>query len=175
MLSVLNKVSRSASTQGGPRAGRAPEHKLQVLVADFFLILGALAWFIAGVLLKAGAQSTVCHDQQAHCKPDCHVSCTDVPAAQALLDSWYSLWGILFQPALGVLMLGAVSCPVLPASAAHEHLLTAGWCTAHIRRCWLAEGQAGAWRRVAGSGRGASFPSADDLCTSSHNSHVRAL
>lgn len=27
---------------------------------------------------------------------------------QRLLDSWYPLWTLLFQPALGVLMLGAV-------------------------------------------------------------------
>lgn len=30
-------------------------------------------------------------------------------AVQALLDAWYPLWQWVFQPAIGVLMLGAVS------------------------------------------------------------------
>lgn len=29
---------------------------------------------------------------------------------QALLDAWFPLWQWVFQPAIGVLMLGAVSC-----------------------------------------------------------------
>ena len=35
-------------------------------------------------------------------------SSTAITALQRLLDSWYPLWTLLFQPALGVLMLGAV-------------------------------------------------------------------
>lgn len=31
---------------------------------------------------------------------------------QALLDAWYPLWRWVFQPAIGVLMLGAVSAPL---------------------------------------------------------------
>ena len=32
---------------------------------------------------------------------------------QALLDAWFPLWPLVFQPALGVLMLGAVRSPSL--------------------------------------------------------------
>ena len=35
---------------------------------------------------------------------------TDLSLCQALLDSFNGLWGLVVQPALGVLMLGAVSC-----------------------------------------------------------------
>ena len=56
-----------------------------VLQADFFLILGSLAWLIAGV-----AQSRLGGSTQ-------------------LFDSWLLLWQTLWQPALGVLMLGALT------------------------------------------------------------------
>lgn len=32
---------------------------------------------------------------------------------QKLLDAWYPLWNLVFQPAIGVLMLGAVSVLLL--------------------------------------------------------------
>lgn len=56
----------------------------KVLIADFFFICVALAWLAAGVAEKSSVNST------------------------RLLDSWYPLWTLLFQPALGVLMLGAL-------------------------------------------------------------------
>lgn len=56
----------------------------KVLIADFFFILFALAWFAAGLVQQSTGSS-------------------------ALLDSWYSLWQWVFQPAIGVLMLGALS------------------------------------------------------------------
>lgn len=62
---------------------------MQVLIADFFFILFILAWFIVGV----GAQT--------------------VGKSTALLDVWYPLWPLVFQPALGVLMLGALTSGLL--------------------------------------------------------------
>ena len=57
---------------------------LQVLIADFFFILFVLLWFVAGIGETAALQSS------------------------RLLDVWYPLWPTVFQPALGVLMLGAL-------------------------------------------------------------------
>lgn len=62
---------------------------MQVLIADFFFILFILAWFIVGV----GAQT--------------------IGNSTGLLDVWYSLWQLVFQPALGVLMLGALASGLL--------------------------------------------------------------
>lgn len=36
-------------------------------------------------------------------------SCYATAPLQGLLDSWLGLWQLVFQPAIGVLMLGAVS------------------------------------------------------------------
>ena len=48
---------------------------------------------------------------------------TAVILLQNLLDSWYPLWTLLFQPALGVLMLGAVGCASLHPSVLTTLLL----------------------------------------------------
>jgi hypothetical protein len=56
----------------------------KVLIADFFFILFILAWLGVGVGEKSLLQSS------------------------RLLDAWYPLWQWVFQPALGVLMLGAL-------------------------------------------------------------------
>ncbi|DBB12068.1 TPA: hypothetical protein ACH3X3_006181 [Trebouxia sp. C0006] len=56
----------------------------KVLIADFFFVLLALAWLAAGVGEKSTFNST------------------------KLLDAWYPLWMLVFQPAIGVLMLGAL-------------------------------------------------------------------
>ncbi|KAK9791367.1 hypothetical protein WJX73_010767 [Symbiochloris irregularis] len=56
----------------------------QILIADFFFILGALGWLGVGVGLQSTGVSTA-------------------PA-----DLWFKLWPVVFQPALGVLMLGAI-------------------------------------------------------------------
>lgn len=61
----------------------------KVLIADFFFILFILAWFIVGVGAQTLGNST------------------------GLLDVWYSLWQLVFQPALGVLMLGALASGLL--------------------------------------------------------------
>lgn len=57
---------------------------MQVLVADFFLVLFALAWLGAGVV-------------QAN-----------VFGSSPLLDVWYPLWPTLWQSAIGLLMAGAL-------------------------------------------------------------------
>ena len=62
---------------------------VQVLIADFFFILFILAWFVAGIGAQTLGKST------------------------GLLDAWYSLWQVVFQPALGVLMLGALASGLL--------------------------------------------------------------
>lgn len=56
----------------------------KILIADFFFVLFALGWLAVGVGLKTSSGST------------------DV------LDAWLSLWQWVFQPAIGVLMLGAI-------------------------------------------------------------------
>lgn len=58
---------------------------LQVLIADFFLVLFVLAWLGAGVV-QAGVSG----------------------GSSPLLDAWYPLWPILWQPAIGILMAGAL-------------------------------------------------------------------
>lgn len=57
---------------------------LQVLIADFFFVLAILAWLGAGLAEKATVQSS------------------------SLIDAWLPLWPLVFQPAIGVLMAGAL-------------------------------------------------------------------
>lgn len=56
----------------------------QVLIADFFFVLAILAWLGAGLAEKATVQSS------------------------SLIDAWLPLWPLVFQPAIGVLMAGAL-------------------------------------------------------------------
>jgi len=56
----------------------------KALIADFFFILFALGWLGAGVGLKSATGVT------------------------GVLDAWLALWQWVFQPAIGVLMLGAL-------------------------------------------------------------------
>lgn len=60
----------------------------QVLIADFFLVLVALAWLGVGVL-------------QAKLSPS-------DGGSSPLLDLWYPLWPTLWQSAIGLLMAGAL-------------------------------------------------------------------
>jgi len=57
---------------------------LQVLIADFFFVLAILAWLGVGLAEKATVQSS------------------------SLIDAWLPLWPLVFQPAIGVLMAGAL-------------------------------------------------------------------
>ncbi|CAL8471352.1 g10894 [Coccomyxa elongata] len=86
---------RQVSDQPGP-SGRSEQEEAvsamrnakdlldKVLIADFFFVCAALAWLVAGVGVKASLDNS------------------------ALLDVWYPLWQWVFQPAIGVLMLGAL-------------------------------------------------------------------
>ncbi|KAK9822857.1 hypothetical protein WJX81_005185 [Elliptochloris bilobata] len=56
----------------------------KLLIADFFAVLAILAWLGVGVAAKVTLDSS------------------------ALLDAWFPLWPLVFQPAIGVLMLGAL-------------------------------------------------------------------
>lgn len=56
----------------------------QVLIADFFFVLLVLAWLGAGLAERATVKSSV------------------------LVDAWMPLWPLVFQPAIGVLMAGAL-------------------------------------------------------------------
>lgn len=56
----------------------------QVLIADFFFVLLVLAWLGAGLAEKGALHSST------------------------LIDAWMPLWPLLFQPAIGVLMAGAL-------------------------------------------------------------------
>ncbi len=54
-------------------------------MADFFLVLAVLAWLAAGAVQAALSGGS-----------------------SPLLDAWYPLWPMLWQPAIGVLMAGAL-------------------------------------------------------------------
>ncbi|KAL6751656.1 hypothetical protein V8C86DRAFT_1833563 [Haematococcus lacustris] len=57
---------------------------LQVLIADFFLVLFSLLWLGVGVANTSGTGSS------------------------PVLDAWYPLWPSLWQGSIGLLMAGAV-------------------------------------------------------------------
>ena len=58
---------------------------MQILIADFFFVVAILFFLLAGLAEKGVNDTTT------------------------LLDVWFPLWPVLFQPALGVLMLGALA------------------------------------------------------------------
>jgi hypothetical protein len=59
-------------------------HPAQLLIADFFFIMVALAWLAAGLAEKAAVHS------------------------DNLIGAWMPLWPMVFQPAIGILMAGAL-------------------------------------------------------------------
>lgn len=77
---------RSAQAPSSAEASGSSLKELvdKALIADFFFILFALGWLGAGVGLKSATGVT------------------------GLLDAWLALWQWVFQPAIGVLMLGAL-------------------------------------------------------------------
>jgi hypothetical protein len=100
----------------------------KILIADFFFVLFALGWLAVGVGLKTSSGSTVrrcIHRFFANEFPyyefliiKCRLlNCTIDNGMQDVLDAWLSLWQWVFQPAIGVLMLGAVRVECL-------HLMT---------------------------------------------------
>jgi hypothetical protein len=56
----------------------------QVLIADFFFVLLVLAWLGVGLAEKGALHSS------------------------SLIDAWMPLWPAVFQPAIGILMAGAL-------------------------------------------------------------------
>ncbi|AFZ43676.1 hypothetical protein PCC7418_1487 [Halothece sp. PCC 7418] len=56
----------------------------RILMFDLFLVLGSFFWFAIALVGRS----------------------TDVPLG---LDLWYKLWEPVFTPAIGILMLGAIS------------------------------------------------------------------
>lgn len=86
---ALEKLQATSYREKFGEAAEGPRSSLggvldKLLVADFFLILAVLAWFLAGV-----AQRTALGDD-------------------GILEAWLPLWTPLFQPALGVFMAGAL-------------------------------------------------------------------
>jgi hypothetical protein len=56
----------------------------KLLIADFFVVLAILGWLVAGLGIKGATGNS------------------------ALVDAWLPLWPMVFQPAIGVLMAGAL-------------------------------------------------------------------
>eukprot|EP00878_Enallax_costatus_P013156 GHUV01013749.1.p1 GENE.GHUV01013749.1~~GHUV01013749.1.p1 ORF type:complete len:176 (+),score=64.40 GHUV01013749.1:101-628(+) len=81
------QASRSYTTQQTDQATSSSPLKEtvdKVLIADFFFILVVLAWLGAGLAEKAALRSST------------------------LIDAWMPLWPMVFQPAIGILMAGAL-------------------------------------------------------------------
>ncbi len=75
------------------KAGSALE---KVLVADFFVVLGFLGWFLAGVFAKSALGD------------------------RSVLDSFNKVWDPLIQPALGVLMAGTLGVGAINSVASRS-------------------------------------------------------
>eukprot|EP00879_Flechtneria_rotunda_P010460 GHRR01010936.1.p1 GENE.GHRR01010936.1~~GHRR01010936.1.p1 ORF type:complete len:166 (+),score=53.36 GHRR01010936.1:120-617(+) len=90
----LERFTRQAPSQLTPQQQQVQEQQQasspikevidKVLIADFFFILLVLAWLGAGLAERATVQSST------------------------LIDAWMPLWPLVFQPAIGVLMAGAL-------------------------------------------------------------------
>jgi hypothetical protein len=80
----ISSTSASSASLPPPPQSSLKELVDKALIADFFFILFALGWLGAGVGLKSATGVT------------------------SVLDAWLALWQWVFQPAIGVLMLGAL-------------------------------------------------------------------
>ena len=67
------------SRPGPSQAAGEDDWLTKALVADFFFVLFSLAWFVAGLLASPGGEDT-----------------------GPVLDAWYFLWPVVWQPAIGV-------------------------------------------------------------------------
>eukprot|EP01025_Chloroclados_australasicus_P013414 TRINITY_DN1631_c1_g1_i3.p3 TRINITY_DN1631_c1_g1~~TRINITY_DN1631_c1_g1_i3.p3 ORF type:complete len:112 (-),score=12.91 TRINITY_DN1631_c1_g1_i3:240-575(-) len=56
----------------------------KILIADFFVVIGIMLWLAVAVVAKTQFQN------------------------DELYQNWIILWPLIFQPAIGVLMLGAI-------------------------------------------------------------------
>uniref|UniRef100_A0A7S3YVX0 Uncharacterized protein n=1 Tax=Lotharella globosa TaxID=91324 RepID=A0A7S3YVX0_9EUKA len=68
--------------------GSAKEAFDSFLIADFFFVCASLVWLAAGVAAKF------------------------VFKTEAVYLAWYALWPLVFQPAIGFLMMGAIGSGV---------------------------------------------------------------
>ena len=66
----------------------------KLLIVDFFFVLFALAWLVVGVATNGGGEGLDGSDPGKINGP--------------LLSSWFALWPMVFQPAIGILMAGAL-------------------------------------------------------------------
>lgn len=80
----LSKIMNTADAEKLDEKGFVGTLVETLLVADFFFILFILAWFVAGLVEQAAFD------------------------AHFLLDAWFPLWPVVFQPALGFFMAGAL-------------------------------------------------------------------
>lgn len=68
----------------------------KLLIVDFFFVLFALAWLVVGVATNGGGEGL-------------NGSSSDPGKINGpLLSSWFALWPMVFQPAIGILMAGAL-------------------------------------------------------------------
>lgn len=65
----------------------------KLLIVDFFFVLFALAWLVAGVATNGGGGGGGSETGRIN---------------GPLLASWFALWPMVFQPAIGILMAGAL-------------------------------------------------------------------
>ena len=106
--------------QSDPGGSSLKELVDKVLIADFFFVLFALGWFGVGVGIKSSSGDSVRPidpyvDWFVKNKGWMHTIVRFIGSnsivslyIQGILDAWLSLWQWVFQPAIGVLMLGAV-------------------------------------------------------------------
>lgn len=67
----------------------------KVLIVDFFFVLFALAWLVAGVATNGAGEGLDGSNDPGKINGP-------------LLSSWFALWPMVFQPAIGILMAGAL-------------------------------------------------------------------
>jgi len=182
---MADRSSAPAPTPSSSSSSGAKDLLDKALVADFFFVLAALAWLVAGVGVRVGGGSTVRRERERIAKAarpqphPLHPSSLTLPPVplplslftppQAILDAWYGLWPLVFQPAIGALMAGAVSrskqekregeggrgaCS-FPIHSTHSLSLfpspPPSFHTAHLRRPGLAARQAGGVKSETGT------------------------
>jgi LPXTG-motif cell wall-anchored protein len=69
---------------------------------DFFFVLFALAWLVVGVATNGGGGGGEGLDGSGSGASD------SSKISGTLLVSWFALWPMVFQPAIGILMAGAL-------------------------------------------------------------------
>lgn len=73
----------NSSSEDSSSSSSIKDNLDKFLIGDFFFVCFSLAWLGAGVVLQGSGSS-------------------------ALLDAWFPLWPLVWQPAIGILMAGAL-------------------------------------------------------------------